>query len=170
MPHLYIFGILFCSSLCLMNACHRYFRDWGCFMCNQRTAAQAPRCVAQAQVLHEGGGVHYGTFPGAVDAWGHPTTIWVVNRPHNWRPKTAQEYLLELDIETGKQHPMLRTDLFICWQMLFVQSKECSRQYLKQQLRPAHNLPHAQHEKLGPAFASPLHITTPPCCRTDWCM
>lgn len=55
-------------------------------------------------VLHEGEGIYYGHFPGdEVDARGSPTTLWVVSRPHNWHPKDSTEWLLKLDINTGKE-------------------------------------------------------------------
>jgi len=63
-------------------------------------------------VLHEGGGVHYGLFPGAPPrpsasraggGAGASGSLWVVLRPHNWRPETAEEHLLELDAETGAE-------------------------------------------------------------------
>ena len=56
------------------------------------------------QVIHEGQGVYYGGFPGEeVDGQGRPTTLWVVSRPHNWRPTTSKEWLLQVDAETGKE-------------------------------------------------------------------
>eukprot|EP00775_Hariotina_reticulata_P005663 gene5663-5900_t len=52
------------------------------------------------RILHEGEGVHYGMFTGA----GSPSsTVWTAVRPHNWRPTTTKEYLLELDMETGAE-------------------------------------------------------------------
>lgn len=58
----------------------------------------------QFTILHEGEGVYYGCFSGAIsDAKGVPTTVWVVSRPHNWRPMAAKEWLLELDIQSGKE-------------------------------------------------------------------
>jgi hypothetical protein len=30
-----------------------------------------------------------------------PTTVWTVIRPHNWRPTTNKEYLVEFDMVTG---------------------------------------------------------------------
>mmetsp|Transcript_38415 Transcript_38415/g.113946 ORF Transcript_38415/g.113946 Transcript_38415/m.113946 type:complete len:206 (+) Transcript_38415:187-804(+) len=53
------------------------------------------------QLLHEGGGVHYGTFPGTTDPSGKLLSVWVMLRPHNWRPKSTEEVLLHLDAETG---------------------------------------------------------------------
>ncbi|GFH23739.1 Asp_Arg_hydrox domain-containing protein, partial [Haematococcus lacustris] len=49
----------------------------------------------EVQVLHEGGGVHYGVFPGG------QRSVWVVLRPHNWRPLSQEEQLLEIDTVTG---------------------------------------------------------------------
>lgn len=44
-------------------------------------------------------GVHYGMFPGAGSP---PTTVWTALRPHNWRPATSTEWLVELDMVTGE--------------------------------------------------------------------
>jgi hypothetical protein len=44
-------------------------------------------------------GVHYGMFPGAGS---NPTTVWTAVRPHNWRPTSTKEWLVELDMETGE--------------------------------------------------------------------
>jgi len=41
-------------------------------------------------------GVHYGMFPGDALA-GQPNTVWNIIRPHNWRPATDAEYLVQLD-------------------------------------------------------------------------
>jgi hypothetical protein len=30
-----------------------------------------------------------------------PTTVWTAIRPHNWRPTTAKEFLVEIDMITG---------------------------------------------------------------------
>jgi len=49
-----------------------------------------------SMVLHEGRGVYYGTFPGKTNS-----SVWVVSRPHNWKPSTAVESLLEIDINSG---------------------------------------------------------------------
>ncbi|GLC58284.1 hypothetical protein PLESTB_001341600 [Pleodorina starrii] len=54
-------------------------------------------------VLHEGEGVHYGVFPGEVAADGRLKTVWNVIRPHNWHPKTSQEFLVEFNSETGHE-------------------------------------------------------------------
>lgn len=43
-------------------------------------------------------GVHYGMFPGAGDS---PQSVWTAIRPHNWRPTSAKEWLVELDMLTG---------------------------------------------------------------------
>ncbi|PSC71222.1 green algal specific Aspartyl Asparaginyl beta-hydroxylase [Micractinium conductrix] len=58
----------------------------------------------ELRVLHEGQGVYYGVFPGEERGLlGEPTTLWVVSRPHNWRPESTQEWLLHLDAETGEE-------------------------------------------------------------------
>jgi hypothetical protein len=44
-------------------------------------------------------GVHYGMFPGAGSP---PTTVWTAIRPHNWRPSSSKEFLVELDMVTGE--------------------------------------------------------------------
>ncbi|KAL4859265.1 hypothetical protein ACK3TF_001013 [Chlorella vulgaris] len=55
-------------------------------------------------VLHEGEGVYHGIFPGAERGMlGEPTTLWVVSRPHNSRPDTSKEWLLHLDMESGRE-------------------------------------------------------------------
>jgi len=65
----------------------------------------------EAQVLHEGEGIYYGHFPGhEVDVDGAPTTLWVVSRPHNWHPKDSAEWLLQLDINTGRELKRVRID------------------------------------------------------------
>ena len=47
-------------------------------------------------------GVYYGVFPGdQLGDDGVPSTVWVVSRPHNWKPKSTVERLLELDMRTG---------------------------------------------------------------------
>eukprot|EP00775_Hariotina_reticulata_P013388 gene13388-13515_t len=51
-------------------------------------------------VLHQGQGVHYGMFPGG-PLPGHVNTVWNIIRPHNWRPATDAEYLVQLDADTG---------------------------------------------------------------------
>lgn len=38
-------------------------------------------------------------FPGVGDV---PTTVWTAIRPHNWRPNSTQEYLVEFDMATGE--------------------------------------------------------------------
>jgi hypothetical protein len=38
-------------------------------------------------------------FPGAGSP---PTTVWTALRPHNWRPATSTEWLVELDMVTGE--------------------------------------------------------------------
>ena len=58
----------------------------------------------EVDVIHEGEGVYYGGFPGEeLDADGVPTTVWVVSRPHNWKPKTTKEWLIQLDAATGQE-------------------------------------------------------------------
>ncbi|WIA37366.1 hypothetical protein OEZ86_014294 [Tetradesmus obliquus] len=52
--------------------------------------------------LHRGEGVHYGMFPGEPVA-GHPRTLWNVLRPHNWRPTSEQEHLVQFDADTGME-------------------------------------------------------------------
>ena len=48
-------------------------------------------------------GVYYGAFPGdKLSEDGAPSSVWVVSRPHNWKPKSTTERLLELDMKTGK--------------------------------------------------------------------
>lgn len=55
-------------------------------------------------VIHENQGIYYGGLSGEkLDENGTPATLWVVSRPHNWRPKTAQEWMLHLDAKTGKE-------------------------------------------------------------------
>ncbi|GBF90355.1 green algal specific Aspartyl Asparaginyl beta-hydroxylase [Raphidocelis subcapitata] len=54
----------------------------------------------ESRVLHEGEGVHYGMFPGEGQP---PTTVWTAVRPHNWRPTTSKEYLVEIDMRTGEE-------------------------------------------------------------------
>ncbi|WPT14105.1 hypothetical protein PSENEW3_00000236 [Picochlorum sp. SENEW3] len=49
-------------------------------------------------VLHENRGIYYGGFPGE-----DTDTLWVVSRPHNWRPDSTAEYLLEIDAVTGEE-------------------------------------------------------------------
>jgi hypothetical protein len=39
-------------------------------------------------------------FPGAGSP---PTTVWTALRPHNWRPATSTEWLVELDMVTGEE-------------------------------------------------------------------
>jgi hypothetical protein len=43
-------------------------------------------------------GVHYGMFAGAGNP---PTTVWTAIRPHNWRPTTNKEFLVEFDMVSG---------------------------------------------------------------------
>lgn len=46
-------------------------------------------------VLHEGRGVYYGVFSGEQGS----RSVWVVSRPHNWRPTTSKEYLLNIHLD-----------------------------------------------------------------------
>ena len=50
------------------------------------------------EVIHSGRGVYYGVFP--ADASGD--AIWVVSRPHNWRPSETREALLKIDLRTNE--------------------------------------------------------------------
>lgn len=55
------------------------------------------------QVVHEGRGAYYGVVPASVaehQGEGLPR-VWVVSRPHNWRPKTTKEALLLIDTNDG---------------------------------------------------------------------
>lgn len=45
-------------------------------------------------------GVYYGAFPGDLDTNGSPT-VWVVSRPHNWRPQRVEEKLLNINLDSG---------------------------------------------------------------------
>jgi hypothetical protein len=55
-------------------------------------------------VIHEHKGIYYGGFPGEdVDEHGMPKTLWIVSRPHNWRPKNAEEWMIEVDAKTGRE-------------------------------------------------------------------
>uniref|UniRef100_A0A061SGE5 Aspartyl/asparaginy/proline hydroxylase domain-containing protein n=1 Tax=Tetraselmis sp. GSL018 TaxID=582737 RepID=A0A061SGE5_9CHLO len=59
---------------------------------------RAPRAAASPQ------GIYYGHFPGLeLDPRGSPATLWVVSRPHNWRPRTASEWLIKIDIASGRE-------------------------------------------------------------------
>jgi hypothetical protein len=63
-------------------------------------------------------GVHYGMFPGAGNP---PTTVWTAIRPHNWRPATNKEWLVEFDMVTGeKVNALLSKLLQICNNAMFV--------------------------------------------------
>jgi hypothetical protein len=65
----------------------------------------------ELKILHEGQGIYYGGFPGEeLDAAGMPTTVWLVSRPHNWRPATSQEWLLQLDAVTGEELRRVQLD------------------------------------------------------------
>jgi hypothetical protein len=48
-------------------------------------------------------GVHYGLFPGD-PLPSHPHTVWNIIRPHNWRPTTEKEHLVQFDTDTGNIH------------------------------------------------------------------
>jgi hypothetical protein len=45
-----------------------------------------------SEVIHEGRGVYYGVFPADPDG----NSIWVVSRPHNWRPQETKAGLYKL--------------------------------------------------------------------------
>eukprot|EP00798_Chlamydomonas_sp_ICE-L_P024239 gene24239-9838_t len=47
--------------------------------------------------------VHYGVIPGAVGPDGSLRSLWNVIRPHNYHPVDAEEFLIELDAETGEE-------------------------------------------------------------------
>ncbi len=60
-------------------------------------------------------GVYYGTFPGVkLGDDGAPSSVWVVSRPHNWKPKGTAERLLELDMMTGTPPLVCTHTLFQC--------------------------------------------------------
>jgi len=46
--------------------------------------------------------VHYGVLPGRRTPAGALRTLWFVHRPHNWHPTTSQEWLVEVDAESGE--------------------------------------------------------------------
>ena len=48
------------------------------------------------RIIHEGRGVYHGVFPAVPGK-----TVWVVSRPHNWRPSDTKECLLLIDIVSG---------------------------------------------------------------------
>ena len=52
----------------------------------------------KSEVIHEGRGVYYGMFP--ADDSGE--TVWVVSRPHIWRPKETKEALLLIDLRAKR--------------------------------------------------------------------
>jgi len=52
--------------------------------------------TGEVTTLHTGRGVYYGAFPGEAG------TVWVVSRPHNWRPVDTVEALLHIDGTTGE--------------------------------------------------------------------
>ncbi|KAI8468367.1 MAG: hypothetical protein J3K34DRAFT_459917 [Monoraphidium minutum] len=54
----------------------------------------------ESTVLHEGEGVHYGMFPGEGSP---PSSVWTAIRPHNWKPTTSKEHLVEFDMRTGAE-------------------------------------------------------------------
>jgi Aspartyl/Asparaginyl beta-hydroxylase len=59
--------------------------------------------VEHFTIIHEGEGIYYGGFSGdQIDPAGVPETVWAISRPHNWRPTTSKEWLLEINIVTGK--------------------------------------------------------------------
>lgn len=58
------------------------------------TLYKCPWCASRVQ------GVHYGVFPGSRTS-SVLRTLWFVHRPHNWHPNTSEEWLREVDVETG---------------------------------------------------------------------
>jgi len=57
-------------------------------------------------VLDEKHGIYYGGFYGDDDQ----TTLWYVSRPHNWKPETAVEYLVELEEDTKRKRRSVEID------------------------------------------------------------
>ena len=47
--------------------------------------------------------MYYGVFSGTAASTSSPGTIWVVSRPHNWRPANSTENLLHLDLANGQE-------------------------------------------------------------------
>jgi len=59
--------------------------------------------LEQFTIIHEGEGIYYGGFSGdQIDSSGVPETVWAISRPHNWRPTTSKEWLLEINTVTGE--------------------------------------------------------------------
>ena len=59
--------------------------------------------LEQFTIIHEGEGIYYGGFPGdQIDLKGVPETVWAISRPHNWKPTTSKEWLLEINSVTGE--------------------------------------------------------------------
>ena len=50
----------------------------------------------ETEEIHQGRGVYYGVFPADDDG----ESVWVVSRPHNWRPKNTLEALLRIDLRS----------------------------------------------------------------------
>eukprot|EP00884_Botryococcus_braunii_P012765 jgi/Botrbrau1/2148/Bobra.0093s0053.1 len=54
------------------------------------------------RVIHEGEGVYHGVFPGPqVDGRGQPTSLWLLSRPQDWQPGSAEEFLIQIDSHSG---------------------------------------------------------------------
>ena len=64
-------------------------------------------------------GVYHGIFPGEVHAGsGKVSEVWVLSRPHNWRPRSAIEGLLQVSLPSGvvtRQHT-IQTRRALCLQ------------------------------------------------------
>ncbi|BDA45004.1 hypothetical protein COCOBI_06-4830 [Coccomyxa sp. Obi] len=46
-------------------------------------------------------GVYHGAFVATDTSMGRPRDIWVLSRPHNWRPRSVVEELLKINLVTG---------------------------------------------------------------------
>lgn len=57
-------------------------------------------------ILDENHGIYYGGFYGDDSQ----TTLWYVSRPHNWKPETAIESLVELEEETKRKLRSIQID------------------------------------------------------------
>ena len=60
----------------------------------------------EVDVLHEKHGIYYGGFYGDESE----TSLWYVSRPHNWKPETAIESLVELDVHTREHVKSVQID------------------------------------------------------------
>ena len=73
--------------------------------CNCVVTSRTPgnKVAASLSVKRQGRvqGVYYGTFPGDEKISSGLTSVWVVSRPHNWRPATVEESLLHLSLPGG---------------------------------------------------------------------